>query len=114
MRDLDRRNFYLMLSVPQGQELAKIAGYHPASSEVAARETEEIAREWIHLYQHGIVHSSIESAEWFYEVIHTMDGLLTNLTAAEREEVQARFIASLAAFAVAHTHKMKSEGIIHL
>jgi hypothetical protein len=113
--DIDRRKFYLMLSVPQGQELANAAGFTPASDEVALRETEEITKKWVLLSQHGVLDSSIEGAEWFYDVlVKSIDGLLDRLSDEEEDEVKSRLIASFASFSIAMTYKMLSEGITHL
>jgi hypothetical protein len=113
--DTSRRNFYLMLSVPQGQELANAAGFTPASDEVALKETEEITKKWVLLSQHGVLDSSIEGAEWFYDVlIKSIDGLLDRLPEEEEEEVRSRLIASFASFGIAMAYKMLSEGITNL
>ena len=65
----DKRNFCLMLSLPTGQQLAKIAGMVPPSPEVQEMESEQISEQWEVLETFGVYDEVAEAVEWFTEVL---------------------------------------------
>ena len=111
---VDRRNFYLMLSVPQGQGIANLAGFHPPSEDVIEKEAEEIIKRWLILGQVGALDSCIEASEWFFEIFSKNLVALGVTTEAEMEVNRQNILSSVASFGVALTYKMLTEDIIHL
>lgn len=65
----DKRNFCLMLSLPTGQHLAKIAGMVPPSPDVEELENEQIDAQWQVLESLGIYDEISEAVGWFVEVL---------------------------------------------
>lgn len=66
---IDKRNFYLMLSMYLGHDLAKQHGFTQASPEVKEKEQEWVSDQWEMLYDLGIFNEVVESVEWFSEVL---------------------------------------------
>lgn len=66
---IDKRNFYLMLSMYLGQDLAKQHGFTGTSSDVKAKEQEWVSEQWEMMYELGVFNEVVESVEWFSEVL---------------------------------------------
>jgi hypothetical protein len=64
---MSKRNFYNMLSPPDGQEIAANAGITPSSDEVYEEEQRDILRSWSYLTTAGIVESLSDAADWMSE-----------------------------------------------
>jgi hypothetical protein len=64
-----KRNFYLMLSPPDGQEIATCRGFYPSSAEVYEEEERDVLRSWAILTDYGIVDSLSDAADWMADVM---------------------------------------------
>ena len=64
-----RRNFYNMLSPPDGQVIASNAGILPSSEDVFEEEERDILRSWAYLTTSGIVDSLSDAADWMSEIM---------------------------------------------
>ncbi|MBF83399.1 MAG: hypothetical protein CL489_02875 [Acidobacteria bacterium] len=64
-----KRNFYLMLSPPDGQDVAANNGFYPSSEDVYEEEQKDILRSWAILTQAGIVDSMSDAADWMADVM---------------------------------------------
>ena len=67
--DTAKRNFYNMLSPPDGQDIAFNAGITPSSAEVYAEEQRDILRSWSYLTTAGIVESLSDAADWMSDIM---------------------------------------------
>ena len=67
--DTAKRNFYNMLSPPDGQDIAFNAGITPSSAEVYAEEQRVILRSWSYLTTAGIVESLSDAADWMSDIM---------------------------------------------
>ena len=67
--DTAKRNFYNMLSPPDGQDIAFNAGITPSSAEVYAEEQRDILRSWSYLTTAGIVESLSDAADWMADIM---------------------------------------------
>jgi hypothetical protein len=67
----DKRNFCLMLSLPTGQQLAKVVGMVPPSPDVEQMENEQISEQWEILETFGIYDEVSEAVDWFTEVLES-------------------------------------------
>jgi len=66
---IDKRNFYLMLSLYLGQDIAYKHGFTGTSDDVKEKEQEWISNQWEMLYELGVFNEVVESVEWFSEVL---------------------------------------------
>jgi hypothetical protein len=64
-----KRNFYLMLSPPDGQDIATCRGFFPSSEEVYEEEEKDVLRSWAILTEYGIVDSLSDAADWMADVM---------------------------------------------
>ncbi len=64
-----KRNFYLMLSPPDGQNIATHRGFYPSSADVYEEEERDVLRSWAILTDYGIVDSLSEAADWMADVM---------------------------------------------
>lgn len=64
-----KRNFYLMLSPPDGQDIAVNLGYSPSSDDVYEEEQKDVLRSWSVLTEAGIVESMSDAADWMADVM---------------------------------------------
>ena len=67
--DTAKRNFYNMLSPPDGQDIAFNAGITPSSAEVYAEEQRDILRSWSYLTTAGIVESLSDAADRMADIM---------------------------------------------
>ena len=72
---MSKRNFYNMLSPPDGQEIAANAGITPSSDEVYEEEQRDILRSWSYLTTAGIVESLSDAADWMSDIMVADDML---------------------------------------
>ena len=70
-----KRNFYNMLSPPDGQSIAYNAGITPSSDEVYEEEQRDILRSWSYLTTAGIVESLSDAADWMSDIMVADDML---------------------------------------
>jgi hypothetical protein len=63
------RNFYLMLSPPDGQTVAVNAGLVPSSEEVYEEEQRDVLRSWALLTESGVVDSMSDAADWMSDIM---------------------------------------------
>jgi len=64
-----KRNFYNMLSPPDGQSIASNAGILPSSDDVFQEEERDILRSWSYLTTAGIVESLSDAADWMSDIM---------------------------------------------
>jgi len=64
-----KRNFYLMLSPPDGQNIATCRGFYPSSADVYEEEERDVLRSWAILTDYGIVDSLSDAADWMADVM---------------------------------------------
>ena len=69
VEDMSKRNFYNMLSPPDGQSIAFNAGITPSSDEVYEEEQRDILRSWAYLTTSGIVESLSDAADWMSDIM---------------------------------------------
>jgi hypothetical protein len=72
---MSKRNFYNMLSPPDGQQIAANAGITPSSDEVYEEEQRDILRSWSYLTTAGIVESLSDAADWMSDIMVADDML---------------------------------------
>lgn len=73
----DKRLFYLMLSIAQGQSFANFMGFSTPSKDVADAETFDIASRWALFVNQGIAQNAEESAAWVLDLLEKSDKLGT-------------------------------------
>lgn len=71
----DRRLFYLMLSIAQGQSFANFMGFSIPSKDVADAEMFDIASRWALFVNQGIAQNAEESASWMLDLLEKSDKL---------------------------------------
>jgi len=86
-----KRNFYLMLSPPDGQEIAVATGFHASSDEVYEEEQKDVLRSWAILTQTGIVDSLSEAADWMSDLMVSDSSLPDPKDLDENQMVQMSF-----------------------
>lgn len=72
---VDKRNFYLALSVSDGQALANSVGFAVPSTEVQNHELVDTVQKWMTLAAVGVVDQVRECADWMSEAIVELQGL---------------------------------------
>lgn len=66
---LDKKNFFLMLSLYLGKDIPQQQGFIAASKEVRDKEQEWVSGQWELLYDTGVFEEVVESVEWFSQVL---------------------------------------------
>jgi len=66
---IDKRNFYLSLSIAEGQKIASSAGFSVPSTEVQENEIMDIINKWVVLASMGIFETTKNCSEWMLEVV---------------------------------------------
>ena len=94
---VDKRLFYLMLSIGQGQEFANFMGFSNPSKDVEQAEIFDVASRWALFVNQNILHNIEESATWMLDLLEKGDRL-TN----PKEELLPLFIS----FGVSMLNKM--------
>jgi hypothetical protein len=69
MTPVDKRNFYLSLSILEGQRLASVAGFSAPSQEVQESEIMDTIRKWLILTALGVFENIKDCAELMMEVV---------------------------------------------
>lgn len=98
---VDKRLFYLMLSIGQGQEFANFMGFSNPSEDVEQAEMFDIASRWALFVNQGILDNIEESATWILELLEKTDKLVN-----PKEDVLPFFVA----FGVSLINKMLESG----
>lgn len=101
----DKRLFYLMLSIAQGQDFANFMGFSTPSKDVADAETFDIASRWALFVSQGIADNTQESAEWMLDLLEKSDKLGT-----PKEDL----IPVLAAYGLALINRLLESGNISI
>ncbi len=73
---VDKRLFYLMLSIGQGQEFANMMGFSNPSNDVEQAEIFDVASRWSLFVNQGILESIDESANWVLDFLNKSDKLV--------------------------------------
>lgn len=84
MTPVDKRNFYLALSILEGQRIASTAGFSSPSEEVQESEIMDVIRKWLVLTSIGVFDNVKECTEWMLDVVKTSN----DLTDAEIENTR--------------------------
>jgi hypothetical protein len=66
---VEERNFYLTLSILEGQKLAHAAGFSVPSSDVQQHEIIDTMQKWFVLSNTGVLHHLKECASWMITVL---------------------------------------------
>lgn len=66
---VDKRNFYLALSILEGQKIASSAGFAVPSQEVQESEIMDTISRWLILTNLGIFQTIQDCADWMMEVV---------------------------------------------
>lgn len=72
---VDKRNFYLALSVSDGQALANSVGFAIPSLEVQQNELIDTVQKWMTLAALGIIDQVRECVDWMTEALETFQSL---------------------------------------
>lgn len=97
MNALDKRMFYLMLSVPEGQHYAQEMGFPPPSEEVQEQEQVDVMTRWGIFVATEVYHEIVESATWLTDFLKHFDKL-------DSDDEQLREV--MIVFGVALTNKL--------
>lgn len=89
MTPVDKRNFYLALSILEGQRIASSAGFSAPSQEVQESEIMDTVRKWLILTALGVFESIKECAELMMEVIK----IDNSLTKEELESTETALVS---------------------
>lgn len=84
MTPVDKRNFYLALSILEGQKIASTAGFSSPSEEVQESEIIDVIRKWLVLTSVGVFDHTKVCTEWMLEVVQESN----DLTEAEIENTR--------------------------
>jgi len=72
---VDKRNFYLALSILEGQKIASTAGFSSPSEEVQESEIVDVIRKWLVLTSVGVFDHTKVCTEWMLEVVQESNEL---------------------------------------
>lgn len=104
MNAIDKRMFYLMLSVQEGQYYAQSMGFPPPSEEVQEIEQVDILTRWGVFVATEMYNEIVEATDWFADFLEHFDKLGSN---------SEEFRDIMAVFGVALTNKLiDSEKVI--
>ena len=84
MSPVDKRNFYLSLSIMEGQKIASNAGFAVPSAEVQESEIVDTISKWVILTGLGIFDNVKQCSDWMIEVVKVHN----NLNSDEVESTQ--------------------------
>lgn len=102
---VDKRLFYLMLSIGQGQEFANFMGFSNPSNDVEQAEIFDVASRWALFVNQGILESIDESANWVLDFLEKSDKLVN-----PKEEILPLFVA----YGVSLLNKMLESGNVSI
>jgi hypothetical protein len=74
---LDKRLFYLMLNVTDGQKYAQDMGFPPPSEDVVEVETVDILSRWAMIVASGVFSHIAEATDWYTDWLSSTDKLHT-------------------------------------
>ena len=77
MTDIDKRNFYLMLSVSEGQTYAHQMGFSPPSVDVEDVELADVMSRWGVLMATEVYSEITEGSQWFTDFLEKSDKLIS-------------------------------------
>lgn len=77
MTEIDKRNFYLMMSVPDGQGYAQTMGFSPPSEDVREVEYADILSRWGVFLATDVYNEVVEGAQWFSDFLEKTDKLVS-------------------------------------
>lgn len=77
MNNVDKRNFFLMLSIPEGQDYATTMGFPPPSEDVREVELVDIMSRWGVFVATEVFAEIVEGAEWFSDFLEKADKLVS-------------------------------------
>lgn len=89
MTPVDKRNFYLALSILEGQKIASTAGFSAPSQEVQESEIMDTIRKWLILTALGIFENVKDCASLMMEVVKLAD----NLTDSELQSTEDALVS---------------------
>lgn len=92
---LEKRNFYLSLSVTNGQELAHLSGFAIPSEDVQKQEIMDVISKWLALYTLGIVDEIHKCADWIVETTTKVNNFSEAQQEASRVYVTSFAIATI-------------------
>ena len=92
---LAKRNFYLSLSVPDGQALASLTGFYVPSEEVQRKELIEVTSKWSLLISNGSLSSVEECSHWLMSVTKMFNDMNEEETEVTRQVMVSFAIATL-------------------
>lgn len=72
---VDKRNFYLALSIVEGQKIASTAGFSVPSPEVQEHEIMDTISKWVVLTSLGIFETVQHCSDWMTEVVKIHNNL---------------------------------------
>lgn len=72
---VDKRNFYLALSIMEGQKIASSAGFAVPSTEVQESEIMDTISRWLILTNLGIFQTIQDCSDWMMEVVQLHNDL---------------------------------------
>jgi len=75
MSPIDKRNFYLSLSIMEGQKIASNAGFSVPSAEVQESEIVDTISKWVILTGLGIFDNVKQCSDWMLEVVKVHNNL---------------------------------------
>lgn len=103
---VEQRNFYLALSILEGQKLAHSAGFAVPSPEVQEHEIMDIMQKWMVLSATGILDMVRDCANWMVNVLRENDYF-------DEESLQAteNIITSFGVGLIAHLIDQEAVGI---
>ena len=102
---VDRRLFYLMLSIGQGQGFANFMGFSHPSEDVEQAEVFDVASRWALFVNQGILEDIEESANWVLDFLEKGDKLVN-----PKEDVLPFFVS----YGVSMLNKMLESGHISI
>jgi hypothetical protein len=89
MTPVDKRNFYLALSIVEGQRIASSAGFSSPSQEVQESEIMDNIRKWLILTSLGVLENIKDCASLMMEVVN----LDSSLSEKELESTETALIS---------------------
>jgi hypothetical protein len=93
---VEERNFYLTLSILEGQKLAHAAGFSVPSAEVQEHEIMDIMQKWFTLSHAGILDSVKECANWMVNILRDTSDLDEDTIVSTENIITAFGIAAIA------------------
>lgn len=77
MNNVDKRNFFLMLSIAEGQDYASTMGFPPPSEDVREAELGDIMSRWGVFVATEVFSEIVEGSEWFADFLEKADKLVS-------------------------------------